>query len=208
MTNASPIAFKKNTGKYKVVIIGDAAVGKTSIIHRFTADKFDENQNTTIGIDFLSKTMYLEDSVIRFQLWDTAGMERFRSLIPSYIRDSCAAIVTYDITDRLSFNNIDKWINDIYEEKGNDVIIMLCGNKIDLNKQRQITKTEAESKAKKYKTLYKEVSAKTGENVKEMFAIVGSKLCERDIHYIDQDINLDMDSMTTEEPGWCGCALL
>eukprot|EP01083_Nonionella_stella_P190783 706497_1 len=199
MTNSSPIT-KKNTSKYKVVIIGDAAVGKTSIIQRFTSNKFDENQNTTVGIDFLSKTIYVENNVIRFQLWDTAGMERFRSLIPSYIRDSCAAIVTYDITDRLSFDNIDKWINDIYEEKGNDVIIMLCGNKIDLNKQRQITKTEAQSKAKKYKALFNEVSAKTGENVKEMFVAIASKLCrsERKIEFIEQELIVDMES--TQQP--------
>jgi Ras-related protein Rab-6A len=79
----------------------------------------------TIGIDFLSKTMYLEDRTVRLQLWDTAGQERFRSLIPSYIRDSSVAVVVYDITNRASFLNTSKWIEDVRNERGNDVIIIL-----------------------------------------------------------------------------------
>eukprot|EP01036_Dinobryon_divergens_P040104 gene40104-52983_t len=90
--NISPLA------KYKLVFLGDQGVGKTSIITRFMYDSFDKNYQATIGIDFLSKTMYLEDRTVRLQLWDTAGQERFRSLIPSYIRDSSVAVVVYDIT--------------------------------------------------------------------------------------------------------------
>merc|ERR1711975_168330 len=89
--NASAPAVKssvKGLSKYKLVFLGEQAVGKTSIITRFMYDTFDNNYQATIGIDFLSKTMYLEDRTVRLQLWDTAGQERFRSLIPSYIRDS------------------------------------------------------------------------------------------------------------------------
>lgn len=86
--------------KYKLVFLGDQGVGKTSIITRFMYDNFDKNYQATIGIDFLSKTMYLEDRTVRLQLWDTAGQERFRSLIPSYIRDSSVAVVVYDITSK------------------------------------------------------------------------------------------------------------
>jgi Ras-related protein Rab-6A len=84
--------------KYKLVFLGDQGVGKTSIITRFMYDTFDNAYQATIGIDFLSKTMYMEDRTVRLQLWDTAGQERFRSLIPSYIRDSSVAVVAYDIT--------------------------------------------------------------------------------------------------------------
>ncbi|GAB1292393.1 Ras-related protein Rab-6A [Apodemus speciosus] len=87
--------------KFKLVFLGEQSVGKTSLITRFMYDSFDNTYQATIGIDFLSKTMYLEDRTIRLQLWDTAGQERFRSLIPSYIRDSAAAVVVYDITMRL-----------------------------------------------------------------------------------------------------------
>ena len=92
--------------KYKLVFLGDQNVGKTSIITRFMYDSFDTAYQATIGIDFLSKTMYLEDRTVRLQLWDTAGQERFRSLIPSYIRDSSVAVVVYDITDRASFSTL------------------------------------------------------------------------------------------------------
>ena len=84
--------------KYKLVFLGDQSVGKTSIVTRFMYDTFDSTYQATIGIDFLSKTMYLEDRTVRLQLWDTAGQERFRSLIPSYIRDSSVAVIVYDIT--------------------------------------------------------------------------------------------------------------
>ncbi|KAG9082708.1 hypothetical protein FS749_006634 [Ceratobasidium sp. UAMH 11750] len=84
----------------KIVLLGDQSVGKTSLITRFMYDTFDNTYQATIGIDFLSKTMYLDDRTVRLQLWDTAGQERFRSLIPSYIRDSSVAIVVYDITSK------------------------------------------------------------------------------------------------------------
>ena len=103
--------------KYKLVFLGDQGVGKTSIITRFMYDSFDTAYQATIGIDFLSKTMYLDDRTVRLQLWDTAGQERFRSLIPSYIRDSSVAVIVYDITNRNSFANTAKWIEDVRAEK-------------------------------------------------------------------------------------------
>lgn len=124
--------------KYKLVFLGDQSVGKTSIITRFMYDNFDKNYQATIGIDFLSKTMYLEDRTVRLQLWDTAGQERFRSLIPSYIRDSSVAVIVYDITNRASFLNTSKWIEDVRNERGNDVVMMLVGNKTDLKERRQV----------------------------------------------------------------------
>ncbi|GMH66966.1 hypothetical protein TL16_g04556 [Triparma laevis f. inornata] len=102
--------------KYKLVFLGDQSVGKTSIITRFMYDTFDKSYQATIGIDFLSKSMHLEDRTVRLQLWDTAGQERFRSLIPSYIRDSSVAVVCYDITSRASFLNTQKWIGDVRAE--------------------------------------------------------------------------------------------
>ena len=95
-------------------------------------DSFDTTYQATIGIDFLSKTMYLEDRTVRLQLWDTAGQERFRSLIPSYIRDSSVAVVVYDISSKKTFEQTKKWIDDVRGERGNDVIVVLVGNKTDL----------------------------------------------------------------------------
>ncbi|MEJ1285718.1 hypothetical protein NN561_016715 [Cricetulus griseus] len=128
----------------------------------------DHTPKATIGIDFLSKTMYLEDRTVRLQLWDTAGQERFRSLIPSYIRDSTVAVVVYDITNLNSFQQTSKWIDDVRTERGSDVIIMLVGNKTDLADKRQITIEEGEQRAKELSVMFIETSAKTGYNVKQV----------------------------------------
>ncbi|KAL7863284.1 hypothetical protein SRHO_G00122680 [Serrasalmus rhombeus] len=191
--------------KFKLVFLGEQSVGKTSLITRFMYDSFDNTYQATIGIDFLSKTMYLEDRTIRLQLWDTAGQERFRSLIPSYIRDSAAAVVrlqlwdtagqerfrslipsyirdstiavvVYDITNLNSFQQTSKWIDDVRTERGSDVIIMLVGNKTDLADKRQITTEEGEQRAKELNVMFIETSAKTGYNVKQLFRRVAAAL--------------------------------
>uniref|UniRef100_A0A803TWM2 RAB6B, member RAS onco family n=2 Tax=Toxicofera TaxID=1329911 RepID=A0A803TWM2_ANOCA len=162
--------------KFKLVFLGEQSVGKTSLITRFMYDSFDNTYQATIGIDFLSKTMYLEDRTVRLQLWDTAGQERFRSLIPSYIRDSTVAVVVYDITNLNSFQQTSKWIDDVRTERGSDVIIMLVGNKTDLADKRQITIEEGEQRAKELNVMFIETSAKTGYNVKQLFRRVASAL--------------------------------
>ncbi|XP_051944974.1 ras-related protein Rab-41 isoform X1 [Xyrauchen texanus] len=162
--------------KFKLVFLGEQSVGKTSLITRFMYDSFDNTYQATIGIDFLSKTMYLEDRTIRLQLWDTAGQERFRSLIPSYIRDSAAAVVVYDIANLNSFQQTSKWIDDVRTERGSDVIIMLVGNKTDLADKRQISVEAAEKKARELNVLYIETSAKAGYNVKQLFRRVAAAL--------------------------------
>lgn len=162
--------------KFKLVFLGEQSVGKTSLITRFMYDSFDNTYQATIGIDFLSKTMYLEDRTIRLQLWDTAGQERFRSLIPSYIRDSSVAVVVYDITNANSFQQTSKWIDDVRTERGSDVIIMLVGNKTDLSEKRQVTTEEGERKAKELSVMFIETSAKAGYNVKQLFRRVAAAL--------------------------------
>merc|ERR1711976_867970 len=162
--------------KYKVVFLGKQSVGKTSLITRFMYDSFDNTYQATIGIDFLSKTMYLEDRTIRLQLWDTAGQERFRSLIPSYIRDSSVAVVVYDITNANSFQQTSKWIDDVRTERGSDVIIMLVGNKADLSDKRQVSTEDGERKAKELNVMFIETSAKAGYNVKQLFRRVAAAL--------------------------------
>ncbi|EYU31009.1 hypothetical protein MIMGU_mgv1a022220mg [Erythranthe guttata] len=152
--------------KYKLVFLGDQSVGKTSIITRFMYDKFDTTYQATIGIDFLSKTMYLEDRTIRLQLWDTAGQERFRSLIPSYIRDSSVAVIVYDVANRQSFLNTMKWTEEVRTERGRDVIIVLVGNKTDIVDKRQVSSEEGDHKARELGVIFIETSAKAGFNIK------------------------------------------
>lgn len=166
--------------KFKLVFLGEQSVGKTSLISRFMYDSFDNSYQATIGIDFLSKTMYLDDRTIRLQLWDTAGQERFRSLIPSYIRDSTVAVVVYDITNASSFQHTSKWIEDVRVERGEDVIIMLVGNKTDLSEKRQVTTQEGEQAAKEMNVLFIETSAKVGYNVKHLFRRLAAALPHTD----------------------------
>ncbi|XP_072973457.1 ras-related protein RABH1e-like [Typha angustifolia] len=162
--------------KYKLVFLGDQAVGKSSIITRYMYDKFDPIYQPTIGLDYLSKTMYLEDRTIRLQLWDTAGQERFRSLIPSYIRECSIAIIVYDISNRQSFLSTSKWIEDVQTERGSSVLIVLVGNKTDLIDKRQVSLDEGESKARRYGIMFSETSAKAGSNIKLLFRKIASNL--------------------------------
>eukprot|EP00518_Triparma_eleuthera_P001573 CAMPEP_0182457058 /NCGR_PEP_ID=MMETSP1319-20130603/2727_1 /TAXON_ID=172717 /ORGANISM="Bolidomonas pacifica, Strain RCC208" /LENGTH=168 /DNA_ID=CAMNT_0024655445 /DNA_START=379 /DNA_END=881 /DNA_ORIENTATION=+ len=162
--------------KYKLVFLGDQSTGKTSIITRFMYDTFDRSYAATIGIDFLSKSMHLDDRTVRLQLWDTAGQERFRSLIPSYIRDSSVAIVVYDTTNRSTFLNVSRWVSDVRGERGGDVVVVLVGNKTDLKDGRQVSNEEGQALAKKEGAMFAEVSAKAGAGVKQLFKRVAEAL--------------------------------
>lgn len=186
--------------KFKLVFLGEQSVGKTSLITRFMYDSFDHTYQATIGIDFLSKTMYLEDRTVRLQLWDTAGQERFRSLIPSYIRDSTVAVVVYDITNVNSFNQTNKWIDDVRAERGNDVIIMLVGNKTDLADKRQVSIDEGEKKAKDLNVMFIETSAKAGYNVKQLFRRVAAALPGMDTPVDPQPVQPIVNVNLSEEP--------
>merc|ERR1712129_256387 len=140
--------------------------------------------------------------------WDTAGQERFRSLIPSYIRDSAVAIVVYDITNKTSFLNTHKWIEDVREERGHDVVIMLVANKIDLNDHRQVTKNEGEEKATQLGVMFMETSAKSGENIKGLFRKVATNLPgmeEQSQKEEAQDVNLEDHDGDSQPTGACWC---
>ncbi|KAK9476514.1 ras family-domain-containing protein [Lipomyces japonicus] len=207
---SSSASFSNPMKKYKIVFLGEQSVGKTSLITRFMYDSFDSQYAATIGIDFLSKTMYLEDRTVRLQLWDTAGQERFRSLIPSYIRDSTVTIIVYDITNRDSFINTSRWIDDVRAERGNDVIVVLVGNKTDLNDKRQVTTEEGERKAKELNMMFIETSAKAGHNVKTLFRRIAQALpgMENSVEENNQsqmiDVNIDPSQKQPDSEA-CNC---
>jgi len=194
--------------KYKLVFLGDQSVGKTSIITRFMYDKFDSTYQATIGIDFLSKTMYLDDRVVRLQLWDTAGQERFRSLIPSYIRDSSVAVIVFDVTSRESYENTGRWIEEVRQERGDDVILALVGNKTDLAEKRRVSREEGEEKASKFGILYVETSAKAGLNVKTLFRQLAQQLPGMDQGAGPKEAETVAVSLDTAAPaaGSSGCS--
>ncbi|PIA14288.1 small GTP binding protein RAB6A [Coemansia reversa NRRL 1564] len=196
--------------KHKLVFLGEQGAGKTSVITRFMYDMFDTTYQATIGIDFLSKTMYLEDRTVRLQLWDTAGQERFRSLVPSYIRDSSVALVVYDITNREGFAQTSKWIDIVHAERGNDVLIVLVGNKADLKDGREVATKEGEDKARDLNVMFMETSAKSGHNVKALFKKVALALPGTDSNaneanntsMIDVTLNSNQNSQAASD---CAC---
>ena len=134
--------------KFKVVFLGDQSVGKTSIILQFINGSFDPDYQSTIGIDFQSKSYTVGEKSVRLQLWDTAGQERFHSLVPSYIKNSQIAIIVYDICNRKSFESAQAWVDKALDVRGSDILIAMVGNKCDLEDKRQVSKEELERKCK------------------------------------------------------------
>ena len=155
--------------KYKLIFLGDQGTGKSSILNRFVEDKFDSNYQATIGLDFQSKNIQIDNQDIHLLLYDTAGQEKFRSLIPMYTREANIIILVYDITRKDSFLHIPSWINELSNVKIEDIIFALVGNKIDLNEQREVSKEEGIKLAEEKKCIFEEVSAKTAENFSELF---------------------------------------
>ena len=154
---------------FKLIFLGDQYVGKSSILNRFYQDKFEQDYQATIGLDFHSKNVDINGNPVRLLLYDTAGQEKFKSLIPMYIRDANIILVVYDITNKDSFTHTEHWVNETKDLKREDAIFVLVGNKIDLEENRVVSTKEAEDFATEKGFLFYEVSAKTGDKVKELF---------------------------------------
>ena len=157
---------------YKIIFLGDQYVGKSSILNRFYQDRFEPDYQATIGLDFHSKNVEIKGTTIRLLLYDTAGQEKFKSLIPMYIRDANIIIVVYDISNKDSFIHTDHWVNETKDLKREDAIFVLVGNKIDLEDKRAVSQREAEDFAAEKGFLFHEVSAKTGDEIQELFNTV------------------------------------
>jgi Ras-related protein Rab-6A len=178
--NLTSEANSSTSSKFKIVFLGDQSVGKTSIINRFIYDTFEDVYQATIGIDFLSKPVYVDDKTIRLQLWDTAGQERFKSLIPSYVKDSSVAVICYDITNADTFNSVKTWVENAKSMRGEEVILFIAGNKSDLAEQRAVSDEDGEKLASELGATFYETSAKSGENVKALFDDLAKKLIGND----------------------------
>ena len=157
--------------KLKLIVVGNQGTGKSCILNRFINDTFDENYQATIGLDFQSKNVTVHDQDVRLILYDTAGQERFRSLIPMYIREAQIILLIYDISNKDSFDSIPKWVKEITEVKMSDVIFVLIGNKNDLEEERKVSFEEGKQLAEKNKFIFQEVSAKTGKNIENLFEV-------------------------------------
>eukprot|EP01119_Soliformovum_irregulare_P006698 TRINITY_DN18_c1_g1_i1.p1 TRINITY_DN18_c1_g1~~TRINITY_DN18_c1_g1_i1.p1 ORF type:complete len:212 (+),score=50.09 TRINITY_DN18_c1_g1_i1:135-770(+) len=154
---------------FKFIIIGDAACGKSCILHRFIDDKFKKESTHTIGVEFGSKIIEVGGHQVKLQIWDTAGQERFRSVTRSYYRGAAGTILVYDITSRESYNHVNSWLEDARNLANPDIAIVLVGNKIDLTNDREVTFMEASRFAQEHDLIFLETSALTGEGVSEVF---------------------------------------
>jgi small GTP-binding protein len=158
---------------FKVILLGDSLVGKTSFVNRFVSNKF-EKYHCSISIQHYKKKLKIDNStIVNLTIWDTVGQEKFRALTKQYYHDSQGAIIMFDITDKNSFLKVESWINELIEYGPKDCSIILIGNKTDLNHQRVIDFNEGDKLAEKYHILFCEVSAKIGNNINEAF----EKLC-------------------------------
>ena len=166
-----------NIENYKIAIVGNQHVGKTTILSRYKYEATDGIYAPTVGIDFLTKNVFLEDKTIRLIMWDTAGQERFKSLIPSYLKNTNCVILTYDVTERSSFTSLNRWLSDARDNVVEGTFIILCGNKIDMSKKRVVTKEEAVKFAKDNNIAYAETSASTGEGINELFDTIINNFC-------------------------------
>ncbi|EDV26319.1 uncharacterized protein TRIADDRAFT_22550 [Trichoplax adhaerens] len=175
--------------QFKLVLLGESAVGKSSLVLRFVKGQFQEYQESTIGAAFLTQTVCLDDVTVKFEIWDTAGQEniflilpsfcrylRYHSLAPMYYRGAQTAIVVYDISNAESFQRAKAWVKELQRQASPNIVIALAGNKADLANKRMVDADEAQVYAEENGLLFMETSAKTAMNVNEIFLAIAKKL--------------------------------
>ena len=162
---------------FKIILVGDQGVGKSCLAIKASRNYFEDFYSPTVGFEFLSFNVKVEDKVIKLQIWDTCGQEVYRSLISSFFRSASLAVIVYSIDTEDSFNDIEKWLNDIKTQSNPDIKIFLIGNKADLEDKRRISKEQGEKVAEDHKlSFFMETSAKTGFNVQNVFIKIAKEL--------------------------------
>ena len=186
------------TAKYiiKILTLGDTLVGKSSIVLRFSDNRFDDNQLATIGIDYKTKYIKVKDASVKVLLWDTAGQEKFRNIARQYYKGANGVLLIYDVCDRKSYERIGFWMDELKQNNEiEQLYIILVGNKIDLEEKRVVTREEAEKYAEDNNINYLEVSAKTGEGILDLFNEVTKGTMDKVFN--DQDNNEDKEKIKT-----------
>ena len=175
---------------FKILLIGDLGVGKSCVILRYVEGDFPGNIMSSIGVDFKTKQIELDDHSIKMQIWDTAGHEKFRTITTSYYKSAQAIIILYDITQKSSFDHIRNWITEIDKFGKQGVLKVIVGNKLDLENNRKISKEDAENLALKYGVKLWEVSAKDNTNIEEMFVDTIKTLLEKNSKIINESSSM------------------
>ena len=178
---------------FKVLLIGNSGVGKSSLLVRFAEDIFTDNFMPTIGVDFKIKTVDVDSKQIKLQIWDTAGQERFKTITSSYYKGAHGIIVVYDITDRESFSNIQTWMAEVEKHASDNISRILVGNKSDLEGQRQVFFEEGQELADHYCVRFMEASAKDSKNVEQVITLMTRE--------IKNKVAVTQTKRTTAQPG-------
>ena len=196
----------------KLVLIGESSVGKTNLLLRYTENKYDFSQKPTIGMDFVSKEVTIDNRIIKVQFWDTAGQEKYKSIANTYFKVSNGVVLVYDVTRRESFDKLEKWLRDVKNNAPVDAKILLVGNKIDLVDQRQITTEEGRRFAESNSLYFWETSCKTNEN-NCVFSAIDNIIAEckkemvkhEEMEVLDRsDRVLNMIDVKNSKKGCCG----
>ena len=164
---------------YKIIIVGDACVGKSNILSRYVKDEFREDSKSTVGVELGTKFLKIKGTGAKLQIWDTAGQERYRSITSSYYKGSHGCFIVYDITSESSFENVDKWYEQAQKEASKDVSIVLVGNKCDLENERKVSKEKGEEKAKNFNVPFFETSALSKIKIDDIFSEMVNNIYER-----------------------------
>ncbi|XP_057547873.1 ras-related protein RABA4d [Amaranthus tricolor] len=154
---------------FKVVLIGDSAVGKSQLLARFSRNEFSVDAKATIGVEFQTKTLIIDQKIVKAQIWDTAGQERYRAVTSAYYRGAAGAMLVYDMTKRLSFDHMVRWLEELRGHADNNIIIMLIGNKCDLGSLRAVPAEDAKEFAERENLFFMETSALESTNVETAF---------------------------------------
>ena len=197
-----PDDFLQYDLSFKIIVIGDSGVGKSCLTNRATTNLFEETYTATVGFEFLSFNVKINDKVVKLQIWDTCGQELYRSLITNFYRNSSLAIIVYAINSKDSFDNIEIWLRELRTHSNPDAKVFLIGNKIDLENERKITKEQGENYAKTNKLdLFIESSAKTGFNSKKIFIKAAKMLYDEHLKYkdVEENINANTESQPDQK---------
>ena len=178
---------------FKMILIGDSSVGKSNILLKYLKNEFDQSSKATVGVEFGTKTVEMNDKKIKIQIWDTAGQERYRSITSAYYKGAKGAFIVYDITRRNTFDNIDKWISDLKTNGDNNISIMLIGNKSDLNDKREVETNEGLKKSEETKIAFMETSALSGENIIKAFNELIEQIYQNNCLNVEEDIDIEID---------------
>lgn len=176
---------------FKYIIVGDAGVGKSSIMKRYTSDTFIYDNMSTIGVDFDTKSIMIDGKIIQIQIWDTAGQERFRAITKQYYNNTIGAILVFDITRRNTYKHVEQWLDNMNSFLSPNVNIVLVGNKSDSETHREVSYEEASALAKANKIRYIEVSAKNNTHIDDIFVTSANEIFKlvKDGHIIPSALN-------------------